>query len=93
MSSTGWGVSTGALEFAGEPTINSFAGVDRCIPGSWQRGGGMLTTMMAKASRKTTKTRTSTRLTAGEERDNDDNDDYDGQNDDDGKDKDDDLNF
>ena len=59
-----------------------------------REGGVILTTMMAKASRKTTKTRTSTRLTTGEERDNDnDDDDYDGQNYDDRKDKDDDLNF
>ena len=91
MSSTGGGVSTGALEFLGEPIINLFAGVDGFIPG--REGGLILTTIMAKASRTTTKTRTSTRSTTGEERDNNNDNNYNGQNDDDGKDKDDDLNF
>ena len=64
--------------------------VNGCIPG--REGGVILTTMMTKASRMRTKTRTSTRLMTGEEPDNDDNN-YDGHNGDGGKDKDDDLNF
>ena len=60
---------------------------------SWQREGLILTKIMAKASRTTTKTRKSTRSTTGEESDNDNDDNYDGQNDDDIKDKDSDLNF
>ncbi len=64
--------------------------VNGCIPG--REGGVILTTMMTKASRMTTKTRKSKRSMAGEEPDNDGNN-YDGHNGDDGKYKDDDLNF
>ena len=64
--------------------------VNGCIPG--REGGVILTTMMTKASRMTTKTRNSKISTAGEEPDNN-GDNYNGHNGDDGKYKDDDLNF